>query len=274
MFGGGGRRGGARSGGDVRVQVELDLAEAAAGVTKQVRFRRADVCTTCRGTGGTEKSKRQSCQTCGGRGAVLQGGGFFTIQRACPQCNGQGTFLTDPCRDCGGQGLVLKEVTVPVNVPAGIDSGMEYIVDGEGHVGDRGAPRGDLRVAVAVREHPLFRRHGDDLVCQAIITLPQAALGCEIEIPTVDGKRITHTLPRGIQSHEIVSINGQGMPNVRGRRRGNLLVQVIVETPRQLTKKQEELLRQLAELEESNVSPQRKSWLEKVKSFFTEGTKK
>jgi molecular chaperone DnaJ len=141
----------------------------------------------------------------------------------------------------------------------------------KGHVGERNAPRGDLRVAVTVREHPFFKRHGDDLICQAVLTMAQAALGCEIEIPTVDGKKVAHTLPRGTQSHEILTIQGQGMPTVRGRRRGNLLVQIIVETPRQLTKRQEELLRELAETEEKNVSPQRRGWLDKVKSFFTDG---
>jgi molecular chaperone DnaJ len=195
------------------------------------------------------------------------------VQRTCPACQGQGSTLSDPCKECEGNGLVLKEADVTVDIPAGIDSNMEFIVEGQGHAGERGAPRGDLRVAITVRDHPFFKRHGDDLVCQAVITYPQAALGCEIEIPTVDGKRVTHTLPRGTQSHEVLTISGQGMPSVRGRRRGNLLVQIIVETPRSLTKRQEELLRELADADDKNVSPQRRGWLDKVKSFFTDGTK-
>lgn len=274
FFGGGGRQRGPRGGRDVRAAVELELVEAALGVTKQVRVRRADVCTTCRGTGETEKSKREKCATCNGRGAVVQRSGPLAMQRPCPKCEGQGAILTHPCKDCDGQGLVLKEVTVPVNIPAGVDSQMEMNVEGEGHAGDRGAPRGDLRVEISVRDHPFFQRHNDDLVCQAVITFPQAALGCEIEVPTVDGKKLTQSLPHGTQSHELLTIPGQGMPSLRGRRRGNLLVQIVVETPRQLTKRQEELLRELAVLDETNVSSQRGSWLDKVRSFFSDGSKK
>ena len=272
LFGGGGR-GGPRQGRDVRVEVELDLAEAARGVRKEVRFRRAEYCSPCKGSGATDKSKRRSCSTCAGRGAVLQGSGFFSVQRTCPSCQGQGSTLSDPCKECQGQGLMLNETTVPADIPAGIDSNMEFIIEGQGHVGERGAPRGDLRVAVTVREHPFFKRHNDDLICQAVITFPQASLGCEIEIPTVDGKRISHSLPRGTQSHEIITIQGQGMPSVRGRRRGNLLVQIIVETPRSLTKRQEELLRELVDADDKNVPPQRRGWLDKVKSFFSDGKK-
>jgi molecular chaperone DnaJ len=277
FFGGGGGGGGRRrprSGRDVRVEIELDLAEAAKGVTKNVRVARAEYCDKCKGTGASESSKRQTCSTCNGRGAVLQGGGFFTVQRTCPRCQGQGSLLSNPCKECEGNGLVMKEATVAVPIPAGIDSNMEYIVDEEGHVGEQGAMRGDLRVAVTVREHAFFKRHGDDLVCQAVITFSQAALGCEIEIPTVHGKKLTHKLPRGTQSHDVITLAGQGMPSVRGRRHGNLLVQVVVETPRQLTKRQEELLRELAELEDRNVSPQRRGWLDKVKDFFSDGSKK
>ncbi len=276
LFGGGGGRGrgGPKAGRDVRVTVELDLAEAARSVTKQLQFRRADFCDACKGSGGTEKSKRRNCATCAGRGVVLQGGGFFAVQRACPTCQGQGSMLSDPCKECQGHGLVLREATVSVDIPAGIDSNMEFIVEGEGHAGEKNAPRGDLRVAVTVREHPFFTRHNDDLICQAVITFPQASLGCEIEIPTVDGKRFTHSLPRGTQSHEVVTITGQGMPSVRGRRRGNLMVQVLVETPRSLSKRQEELLRELADADDKNVQPQRRGWLDTVKSFFTEGTRK
>ncbi len=281
LFGGGGRgrRGGPKGGRDVRVEIELELAEAASGVTKQLRFRREDVCSACRGSGGTEKSKRRDCQTCAGHGAVLQGGGFFAVQRTCPTCKGRGSQLSDPCKECQGNGRVPREGTVPVEIPAGIDSNMEFIVEGEGDAGDQKDPRGDLRVLVTVREHQFFKRHGDDLICQAVITFPQAALGCEIEIPTVDGKRITHVLPRGTQSHEVITIPGQGMPSVhdrhrRDRRRGSLLVQIVVETPRSLSKRQEELLRELADADDKNVQPQRRGWLDKVKSFFTDGSAK
>jgi molecular chaperone DnaJ len=200
---------------------------------------------------------------------VLQGGGFFTVQRTCPTCQGQGHFLSNPCKECEGHGLILQESTIPVEIPPGVDSNMEYLVEGEGHAGERGSPRGDLRVAIHVRDHAFFTRRGDDLICQAVVTFSQAALGCDLEIPTVEGKKIVHKLQRGTQSHDVITLSGQGMPNIRGRRRGNILVQVLVETPRTLTKRQEELLRELAETDDRNVSPQRKSWLDKVKSFFT-----
>jgi molecular chaperone DnaJ len=148
------------------------------------------------------------------------------------------------------------------------------VVEGEGEPGELGTQRGDLYVALRVRPHPLFERHGDDLICQAFVTFSQAALGCEIEIPTVDGRPLRHALPRGVQSGEVVSVPGQGMPNVRGRRRGNLHVQVVVETPRNPTRRQEELLRELAELDDKHVPPQRKSWLDKIKQFFADATKK
>jgi molecular chaperone DnaJ len=269
-----GRGRGRQTGRDARAVVELDLAEAASGVSRTVSFERADLCPKCRGTGAAENAQRRTCRTCHGRGVMLQGGGFFTIQRECPTCHGEGQILTNPCKECEGNGLVPGEASVSVNIPPGVDNNMEFAVEGEGHAGGPGVPRGDLRVLIQVRPHTFFERHGDDLVCQAVITFPQAALGCEIEIPTVDGKSLSHTLPRGIQSHDVVTLAGQGMPNLRSRRRGTLHVQVVVETPRQLTKRQEELLRELAEMDDKNVSPQRKSWLDKVKSFFTDGAKK
>jgi len=272
LFGGRGR--GQQRGQDARVAVELDLAEAASGVARTVTFQRADLCAKCRGSGAAPGAQKRQCRTCHGRGAVLQGGGFFTLQRECPTCHGEGQIISDPCKECEGNGLVLGEASVSVNIPAGVDNNMEFAVEGEGHAGGPGIERGDLRVVLHVRKHAFFERHGDDLVCQAVITFPQAALGCVIEIPTVEGKVISHTLPRGIQSHEVATIAGQGMPNLRSRRRGSLHVQVLVETPRQLTKRQEELLRELAEVDDKHVSPQRKGWLDKVKSFFTEAAKK
>lgn len=259
-----------RGGGDIHTDVEISLEEAAKGVAKQVRIRRADVCASCKGSGGTSKSKRKSCPTCHGRGVVMQQGGIFTVRRTCPACQGEGSTLSDPCKDCNGNGLVLKEATINVSIPAGIDTNMAFFVENEGHASARGR-RGNLRVGVRVREHALFKRRGDDLICQATITYPQAALGCDIEVPTIEGRRITQALARGIQSGEVLSIPSQGMPNVHGRRRGQLLVQVIVETPRTLTKRQDELLRELAALDETDPPPQRKGWLDKVKSFFTGG---
>ncbi len=272
FFGGGRSR--QPTGRDLRASVELDLAEAARGASKTLHVRRADTCARCKGSGCAEGAQRKPCRQCNGRGVVLQGGGFFTIQRECGACHGEGAVITDPCRDCQGHGLVMADAAIPVTIPPGVDSNMEFLVEREGHSGGPGVARGDLRVLIGVRKHPLFERHGDDLVCQAFITFPQAALGCAIEIPTVEGELRTHALPRGVQSGEVVTVSGQGMPNVRGRRRGNLHVQVVVETPRNPTRRQEELLRELAELDDKHVSPQRKSWLDKLKQFFADATKK
>ena len=276
FFFGGGRGGSPQTGQDLEVDLELDLAEAARGGQRTLDIRRADICSKCKGSGCAEGSKRQTCRTCNGHGAVLQSGGFFNIRvrRECPTCHGEGTVITNPCKACRGNGLVVAEASVTVNVPAGVDSGQCLPVRGEGHAGGPGVARGDLLVVFHIRKHPLFERHRDDLVCQAFISFPQAALGCSIDIPTVDGQKLSHTLPRGIQSHEVVTIPGQGMPNLRTGRRGHLHVQVVIETPRQPTKRQEELLRELAEMEDRNVSPQRKSWLEKIKQFFTDAPKK
>jgi molecular chaperone DnaJ len=266
-------RGGRGTGHDVRVDVELDLAEVASGVSKTLTFRRAEVCEKCHGTGSAD-GRRHRCPKCGGRGFEDIRRGFFAVRQACPTCGGEGAIRTAPCKECGGPGLIGQEVSVPVSFPPGIDEGEYIAAQGEGHSGGPDTRRGDLRVRIHLCKHPFFERHHDDLVCQAFISFPQAALGCSIEIPTVDGQKLSHTLARGVQSHDVVTIPGQGMPNVRSGRRGNLHVQVIVETPRQLTRRQEEVLRELVEMEDRNVSPQRKSWLEKIKQFFTDAPKK
>jgi molecular chaperone DnaJ len=264
-------------GSDLEEVAELTFEEAVFGCQKSVMVRTAVPCTTCQATGTASGTAPATCPECRGTGQVQRVRqsliGQMVTSTPCPRCGGAGQVITDPCRECRGHGLVMAEAAVPVTIPPGVDSNMEFIVEGEGHAGGPGVQRGDLRVQITVRKHPLFERHGDDLVCQAFITFPQAALGCAIEIPTVDGQRITHTLPRGVQSHEVVTIPGKGMPNVRGRRRGNLHVQVVVETPKALTKRQEELLRELAELDDQHVSPQRKGWLDRIKAFFADARK-
>lgn len=266
IFGGGGQSG-PRQGRDARVVVELDLEEVARGVKREIRFPRVEFCGKCRGTGASEKSKRNTCRTCGGHGVVMQRGGLFSFRSDCPACHGEGATHSDPCRECNGQGLVMEEVALSVDVPAGIDTNQGFLVRGQGHVGELNGPRGDVQVIAKVRDHGLFARRGADLLCQAVIGFPQAALGCDVEIPTIEGKRITQPVPRGVQNDEVLKIPGHGLPAGRGRR-GDLYVQIVVETPKALTKRQEELLRELAQLDESNVSPKRKSWLEKVTSFF------
>jgi molecular chaperone DnaJ len=265
---GGGQRGGPQPGRDLQYNLEIDLAEAARGARKTFTIPREELCPECSGSGAKKGTKPANCRRCDGHGVVVQRQGFFSVQRTCPGCGGRGQVVTDPCGQCHGAGRVTVRRTIDVTIPPGVDTGIRVRVPGEGEPGDPGAPRGDLFVGIRVRDHLLFQRDGNHLVCQVPITFSQAALGAEIDVPTLDGAA-KHTLPKGVQSGEVLRVPGQGMPNIRGGRRGDLLVQVVVETPRNLTKRQEELFRELAEIEKKNVSAARKGFLEKLKEFFS-----
>ena len=276
LFGGGGpgRRNGPAGGRDLQVAVELDLTEAAKGVHKTVHLRREEACADCSGSGAKLGTKPSTCRRCGGRGAVLMGQGFFRIQQTCPGCGGRGAVITDPCLKCHGAGRVEVGQDVPVTIPPGVDNGMSIRHDGYGDRGRRGGPPGDLYVVIKVRKHPLFVREGLDLHCEVPITFSQAALGGVIETPTLEGKVIPHTLKRGVQTGDEARIPGLGMPNLTrdGRndgRKGDLVLHLNVVTPRKLTKRQEELLRELGEIDGVNVSPEHKSFLERIKEFFS-----
>jgi molecular chaperone DnaJ len=271
MFGGGVRRG-PRAGRDLQMALEIDLVEAFRGVQKTVRVPREEKCSDCGGNGARRGTQPAVCRRCGGRGAVLQGQGFFRIQQTCPGCGGRGTVLTDPCPKCRGNGTVEVERTLTVPVPPGVDNDVSIRLSGEGEAGEPGAPPGDLYCVIRVRKHPLFARSGQDLHCEVPVTFSQAALGSAIEVPTLEGKCITHNLKRGTQSGEEVRIVGRGMPHLRGGRPGDLVVHVRVITPRNLSKRQEELLRELDALEGNHVSPERKSFLDRVKAFFSADT--
>jgi molecular chaperone DnaJ len=194
--------------------------------------------------------------------------GFLSIRQSCPGCGGYGQVITDPCGTCRGRGRAAAQRTIDVDIPAGAFTGLRLVLRGEGEAGEPGAPRGDLICEIRVREHELFSRHGDNLVCQWHATFSQAALGCELEIPTFDGI-IKPMLRAGTQSGDVLKVPGRGMPDVRSGRRGDLLVSILVETPRNLTKRQEELFRELAEIEKTHVSPQRKSFFEKIRGLFS-----
>jgi len=260
-------RHGPQRGRDHKVEVDLDLAEAARGVLKRVTVSREELCGDCSGSGARRGSKPAACRRCQGQGVVIQSQGFFRIQQTCRACGGSGRIITDPCAACSGNGRVVAQRTLEVNIPPGVDNGTAIRLGGEGEAGDPGAPRGDLYCVVTVRTHSLFHRDGNNLICRVPITISQAVLGSEIEVPTLDGA-LAQTLKRGVQSGDVVRIAGRGMPSLRGGRKGDLLVQLLVETPRQLTKRQEELFRELAELEQKHVSPERKSFLEKIREFF------
>lgn len=268
--GGGRSSGGASRGDSLQATVRIDLPEAFAGCRRELRISRRESCETCQGSGCKAGTAPAKCSTCMGRGQVMTTQGFFRMQTACPTCRGRGTVVRDPCTVCSGQGRMLKEVVRELSVPAGVDTGMQLCLRGEGEAGQNGGPRGDLYVEIEVREHQLFKRDGQDLNYRLPVTFAQAALGAEIEIPTLKGREMLKIRP-GTQPGEVSRLKGYGMPDPRGGngRPGDLLVEIQVEVPKKLTVEQEELLRRLAELDHKHVMPQRKSFFEQVREFFS-----
>jgi molecular chaperone DnaJ len=263
------RQRGPRPGQDLRAGLEIDLLEAARGTTKPVDLRRHEACDECNGSGARKGTVASTCDYCRGQGQVVTSRGFFQMATTCPACGGEGVRITDPCPSCRGAGRVLKAVHLTVNVPPGADTGLLLQLRNQGEPGDPGAPRGNLKIQIQVRKHPYFTRHGNDLICQVPISFPQAALGAEVEVPTLDGTTALE-IPRGTQGGEVLKLRGRGMPDIQGRGRGDQLVEVVVETPRHLSARQEELLRELAELEHEEVGRKRRSFFEKLRDYFTE----
>jgi molecular chaperone DnaJ len=269
IFGGGNRRGGRRTqkGGDVRCDVALDLLEAARGVAKTVKFKRHRRCGDCNGTGAQAGSKPETCRYCNGQGQVIQSSGIFRVQTTCPACRGAGSVVKNPCASCRGEGFVLERVEQEVQIPAGVDSQTRLRIAGEGDPSPNGGPPGDCYCFITVREHSLFQRDGQDLICRLPITFSQAALGATVEVPTLDGREELR-IPAGTQPGDVFKLRGRGMPDPRNRGTGDLLVQVNLEIPKSLTERQEQLLRELAKEEHANVSPQQKSFFEKLREYF------
>lgn len=270
MFGGGRRGGGgrrARRGADVRADVTLTLEEAAKGVRKNVEFSRNAACGTCKGTGSKPGSQKATCRHCGGRGQIVQSAGILRVQTTCPGCRGSGSIVTDPCTDCRGRGHVEERAKLDVTIPAGVDNGMRVRLAGYGEPSPDGGPPGDCYCFVSVKKHKLFEREGTHLVLRMPISYSQAALGATIEVPTLAGP---HELkvPAGTQSGDVFRVRGRGMPDPRGGSAGDLHVQTYIEVPKKLTPKQQTLLRELAEVEQHEVSPHRKSFLERLKEYF------
>ncbi|MCA9155776.1 MAG: molecular chaperone DnaJ [Pirellulaceae bacterium] len=270
LFGGGGgrRTRRARRGSDLRCDVTLDLEEAARGVTKTVEFTRSKPCDTCGATGAAPGSSRETCTRCGGVGQVVQSAGILRVQTTCPSCRGAGVVIRDPCTSCRGAGYVAAKVRLDVAVPAGIDDGMRIRLPQEGEPSPDGGPPGDCYCFVRVRPHRIFQRDGKNLVLQLPISYSQAALGASIEVPTLDGPD-TLEVPAGTQSGDVFRLRGRGVADPRGGRPGDLLVQTYIEVPKKLTGRQEELLRELAELDHAHVTPHRKGFLEKLRDYFT-----
>jgi molecular chaperone DnaJ len=273
FFGGGGQgrggRGGAQRGSDLRYTLELNLEEAVRGTTVSIRVPTLVNCKPCDGTGAKKGSAPVTCATCGGIGQVRMQQGFFSVQQTCPRCHGQGKVISDPCDSCHGEGRVEEFKTLSVKVPPGVDSGDRIRLSGEGEAGVQGGPTGDLYVVINVRDHDIFQRDGKHLYCDVPISFTDAALGGELEVPTLDG-RVKLRIPEGTQTGKQFRLRGKGVAPVRGGGAGDLLCRVMVETPVNLGKRQRELLEELrASLEgDSSHSPQATGWFDGVKRFF------
>lgn len=268
-FGGFGsrRRGGPRRGSSLRVEVELTLREAAKGTEKVVGLARQEACAVCKGEGAKPGTKKISCPECQGTGQVQTMGGFFTIARTCARCAGEGKIIQSPCTKCKGTGRVRLERKIHVKVPAGADTGLRLRIAGEGEAGTRGGHPGDLYVDIIVEPDELFQRHGNDLVCSVPISFAQAALGAEIEVPTLNGKAKMR-VPAGTQSGKIFRLRGKGLVDVRGYGRGDELVRVNIETPVGLNAKQKQLLQEFAKECGESVNPLTRSFMQKLRKLF------
>ena len=268
FFGGAGARRRSESRGeDLRYNLTLSFEEAVSGVEKKIKIPRHGPCDTCRGTGTKTGTSPQTCPSCRGRGQVSFQQGFFSVSRSCSQCHGQGTFISDPCTSCGGAGRVRKMHTLSVKIPAGVDNGSRLKLRGEGETAPaRGIP-GDLYVVIQVEPHPIFTRENLDILCDVPISFVQAALGAEIDVPTLDGK-IKMKIPSGTQSGKVFRIKGKGVKDVHGYEQGDQHVLVLVETPTHLTARQKELLKEFAALGGEDINPLSKGFFDKVKQLF------
>ena len=276
IFGGGlgGGRRGRRGGADLQTEVTLTLAEVANGAERAIDFTREDFCETCGGTGAAPGSQRRTCGTCGGYGQVEQTGGlsglFGRVITTCPTCRGRGSSVVSPCTSCRGSGRTMKDRVVSVQIPAGIHDGQAVRVRGEGEPGEDGAQRGDLHCYVRISPHPFFERHNNDLVCRMPISFTQASLGAKVEVPTLTGKGELK-IPPGTQHGQLFRLNGIGLPDLRSGRRGDELVQVMVEIPKRLDKAQEALLREFAKTEDRSVLPESKGFFDKLMEYLGGG---
>lgn len=277
IFGGGGggrSRGGPQRGSDLQYTLDLDLEQAVKGTTVKIKVPRLVSCEPCDGSGAKPGSTPSNCGTCGGVGQVRMQQGFFSVQQTCPNCRGRGQVISDPCRECSGQGRVEERKSLSVKVPAGVDTGDRIRLSGEGEAGPGGGPSGDLYVQISVRDHQLFERDGKHLYCEVPISFVDAALGGELEVPTLDG-RVKLKIPAETQTGKLFRLRGKGVVPVRGGSAGDLMCRVAVETPVNLNRRQKDLLEELRTMMDergSKHSPRKDSWFEGVKKFFDDMT--
>jgi molecular chaperone DnaJ len=267
IFGGGTRRGRGRSGDDLRYNLTISFEEAAFGVEKSVQIPRHVVCDNCDGSGARPGTRPKVCPTCQGAGQVRYQQGFFSLTRPCPQCTGAGKVIEEPCSECRGSGRIRGKKTISLRIPAGVETGSRLKLSGEGEPGIQGGPPGDLYVVLTVAEHPIFTREGQDVICEIPISFAQAALGCELEVPTLEGK-VKIKVPAGTQSGKVLQLAGKGIPSLQGYGRGNELIILRVETPTRLTSRQRELLEDFAREGGEDTQPLGKRFFDKVKELF------
>ena len=267
----GGGRGGTRQraarGSDLRYNLQVSLEDAYAGSQKTINVPTSVSCKSCNGTGAESGAEPQTCPTCSGMGKVRAQQGFFTVERTCPTCSGMGQIIKNPCSICGGAGRIEKDRSLSVNIPAGVETGTKIRLVGEGEAGLRGGTTGDLYIFVEVRDHPLFQRDGIHLFCRVPVSVASASLGGDIEVPTIDGGRSRVKIPAGSQSGRQMRLRAKGMPALRGGGKGDMLIELAVETPVKLTARQKELMREFDDLSEDN-NPERSTFFSKVKNFW------
>ncbi len=270
MMGGGGRGGRQRAarGADLRYNLRVSLEEAHSGIQKSIQVPTSVQCGSCEGTGAEGGAEPTTCPTCSGMGKVRAQQGFFTVERTCPTCSGLGQIIKNPCTTCGGNGRVNKERALSVNIPAGVETGTRIRLAGEGEAGMRGGPPGDLYIFIEVERHDLFERDATNLYCRVPVSMTAAALGGDIEVPTIDGGRSRVKIPSGSQSGRQMRLRGKGMPALRGGGTGDMFIELAVETPVNLTSRQKELMREFEELSETNTNPESSSFFSSVKNFW------
>lgn len=264
----GGGGGGRERGADLRYNLEITLEEAFAGKTASLQIPTAVSCDACSGTGAKPGSKPRACPTCGGIGRVRATQGFFSIERTCPNCHGRGEVIDDPCTICSGAGRVTRERTLSVNIPAGVEDGTRIRLAGEGEAGARGGPTGDLYIFLSVKPHAFFQRDGADLFCRVPISLTSAALGGEFDVPVIGGGQAKVKVPEGTQTGKQFRLKGKGMPVLRAREVGDLYIQVVVETPQNLTRRQRELLQEFERESSKETHPESTGFFARVREFF------
>ncbi len=270
FMGGGGRRGRSANnrGADLRYNLEVTLEEAFAGKTVDVDIPSSVTCDNCNGSGAKPGSDPSKCGTCGGIGKVRAAQGFFTIERTCPTCQGRGEIIVDPCAECSGEGRVQEERSLAVNIPAGIEDGTRIRLAGEGEAGERGGPTGDLYIFVAIKPHDFFQRDGSDVFCRVPISMTTAALGGQFDVPTVDGGKTRVKVPESSQSGKQFRLRGKGMSVLRAKGRGDMYIQILVETPTSLNRRQREVLQEFERESTEQNNPESHGFFSRMKDFF------